>query len=176
MQLADVKQHLIRTEKEKLKVCTELQKKLCASENMVQALQLELRSSHCAIKSLRDNLRHSEDTVRFLKAELKGKEERIQLLKQRVLLAQHNTKFIQEDMDVMSATDEQSRAHKKAPIACEVQEAKREKQQEAESNKSLIKSLERTIKKMRTENKTKAEELQHTLDKAKEEARDMEMK
>lgn len=143
--------------------CTELQKKLRASEDMVQSLQQELSSSKRIIQLLRDDLQRSEDSVESLKEELKEKEERNHVLTQRLHNAQESTKFVQNDLDAfkcrshtlqkqLNAAEEQNRALQEALMACEarVQEAEREKQQKVEheeectkvkSTSSLLQSL-----------------------------------
>ncbi|GAA6087068.1 filamin-A-interacting protein 1-like isoform X1, partial [Tachysurus ichikawai] len=100
LQLYDLEQRLVRAEEEKMKLCTELQEKVCASENMVQSLQLELSFSQRSIQLLSYNLLQSADSVQSLKVELKAKEEKIHLLDQRLLSAQESTKLIQKDLDV----------------------------------------------------------------------------
>lgn len=204
--------------------CTELQKKLRASEDMVQSLKQELCFSKCTIQLLRDDLHRSEDNAESLKNELEEKGEINCVLIQRLQNAQESTRFIQNDLDAfkcrssalqkqLNAAKEQNRALQEVLRACkaQVQEAERDKQckfeHKEEPNKKtknmsdLTKglknqlnivldklqgemkmslereeSLKRTIENVKAKNMAEIEELQHSLDKAKEEAREMERK
>ncbi|XP_027006587.2 filamin-A-interacting protein 1-like isoform X2 [Tachysurus fulvidraco] len=157
LQLYDLEQRLVRAEEEKMKLCTELQEKVCASENMVQSLQLELSFSQRSIQLLSYNLLQSADSVQSLNVELKAKEEKIQLLEQRLLSAQESTKLIQKDLDVskdlshtfqqqLSTTVEQNRVLQEALMACEarVQEAEKEKQRGVKAKEKCEKKIRNT--------------------------------
>ncbi|KAK3513769.1 hypothetical protein QTP70_028719, partial [Hemibagrus guttatus] len=173
-------------QKEKLKLSTELQEKLCTSENMVQSLQLELSSYQLSIQSMRDH-HQFEDAVQSLemKAMDLGSKDLFHTLQQQ-----------------LSTTGRQNRVLRQVLMACEarVQEAEKEKQQETESKEACerkLRNLEsalddlqgelkvsqereenlmRSIEKARANHKAEVEQLQHSLEKTKKEAREMEMK
>lgn len=162
MQLAD---------REQMKELAELQKKLHASEDMVQSLQLQLSSSQHSIQSLKDELHRSKDCVDALKKQLKEKDKRIHLLKKRLLGAQVSKTFIQDDLSKelshrlqqqLNATEEQNRALQEALRACEaqVQEAKKENERSIKSKEEC----QRTIRNMQNSFKSLNNQLESALD------------
>lgn len=146
--------HLQQDEEEKLKLCTELQKKTCTSEDTVQYLQLQLRSYQHSIQSVRDDLHRLEDSVQSLK----GKEERDHLPKQKLLNAQESTKFMQKGLDVSKdlshtlqqqlGTTDQNCTCREMLMACEawVKETPRENPCEVMSCEEGIENIKKDLR------------------------------